>query len=73
DEKKCHYCGRKGHLMRECRTRLFDQRKELSTNQNRLFNTYSPPRYDQRSFRPYRNQQLPIRQDLRDNRGSQTF
>ncbi|CAG8676490.1 5490_t:CDS:1, partial [Ambispora gerdemannii] len=47
DEKKCHYCGRKGHLMRECRTRLFDQRKEQFTNRNRSFDAYSTPRYDQ--------------------------
>ncbi|CAG8687726.1 1782_t:CDS:1, partial [Ambispora gerdemannii] len=73
EEMKCLYCGKKGHLIRECRTRLFDQRRERTTNQNNRFNSYSTPRNNQQPFVLYRDPRLPIRQDRRDNRNNQTF
>ncbi|CAG8675191.1 9097_t:CDS:2, partial [Ambispora gerdemannii] len=51
---------------------LRKERRERTTNQNNRFNSYSTPRNNQQPFVLYRDSRLPIRQDLRDNRGNQT-
>ncbi|CAG8651461.1 8628_t:CDS:2, partial [Ambispora gerdemannii] len=59
DDIQCHYCGKKGHMMRICRTRLFDQQKQRSNpnpQYTRLMNRYP------QNQSMYLNPRMPLRQ-----------